>query len=529
MRVVRGLMVELIVVGLVFFSWSGCSSPSGEGAGPSDADMASDLEELGSDAAQPPDLVTRPTNGPWKVLDPIAAADPQGLFMMIDVERAETLSLGMSGREVSEIEFSFQSQSVDGEVWDHSAVLYLPDRPNPAAPEGAFALLQLGTQGSVEDVSEPGLYRLNYAANLTSLIGIPTVLVAGIPGPIAAGRRPAWAGFAHPSCYGQTVPGLRYVSCMLDIMVGTSDPEADPFRYIAVAWMRALTASVEVARRIPGTNWVNEPPPSLTLSRAVILADAERAVGARMAAGADDRIDGVFAGGADFADIESLIATMDQHWATDFGWISDLGEMNDWLQTAPGVAWSETVDPAKWPDLINAKSFVHAIGSNDPAFPLRHDAAMRAAFPGDSNRVIVHDYESGIGSQFHLDAWWSFVGRVYLGRPWATVAAEVNEERGRVTVRSNLEPELFGANSYAWSPQQHRVNDDQDYRDVVWSPSELGSVVGAWEGEIVSIVDNRAVFVTINEQARIPTIVDEPSELPTTAHWASPVVFLDGP
>src|SRR5690606_7072180 len=299
----------------------------------------------------------------------------------------------------------------------------------------SFVIVQHGTSNEVEKVSSPAEFRVNYAAMLTAIYGIPSLVVTNLPGPLDLNHAPAtWKGKGHASCYGPGIPAERYTSCMMDILRKTDDATADPFRYVAFGWMRAVTAAAELSKRQSTYAWENEEPVAFDLSRAVILAEGERAVSARMAAAVDKRIDGVFGASADFGALDKLIPQIKDLWHSDYGWFGDISAFEAWIKTDAGKKWQNTVDPVRWSEMIAKKSFVNAAGTNDPNFPLQAYEGMKSAFGADTNRYVASNYGTGFGTQVYLFNWMAFVAHVYLGYDWLTVNTVVTPDRGNMAI-----------------------------------------------------------------------------------------------
>ncbi|MFU8805639.1 MAG: hypothetical protein ACNA8W_17635, partial [Bradymonadaceae bacterium] len=414
-------------------------------------DVAVPDAELDGDGPPP-----RPMDGPGAVLDAEAAQNPAGLSLVVRTAESGPQPVSSVGSEVYRIDFTFRSQTAWGSEWNHSAVVFIPLEISATAPEGAFVIIPPGTPNEVRGVSEGPAYRNNYAARFTAIFGIPSMVLPGLPGPVNLQQGPsAWQGEGPAECFGASLAPSRYASCLLTILSNTDDIEADPFRPLANGWMRAITAAEEVARQAPTTTWRDDGPVSFSLSRALILADEERAVGARMAAAVDDRIDGVF-GVADFGALSSYVATMQSAWRSDYGWFSNPGAFSTWLDTPAGARWRDTVDPSNWPHMIAEKHFVNVGATNHPRFPLNSANEFMAAFPETSNRLMVHDHGAGFGTQEHLTAWYAFVTRVYLNRPWLRVSVTSEPSGSNFDITATATGEASAQGARLAGVQQHR-------------------------------------------------------------------------
>lgn len=475
----------------------------------------------------------RTTDGPGAVLDVDKAQDPLGLNLEIRIADSGLQPVSAVGSEVYRIEFGFRSQTTWGSPWNHQATLYVPLKLNEAAVEGAFVILPPGTANEVSNVSTSEAYRNNYATRLTAVFGIPTLVVTGLPGTISLQQGPAsWAGLGPSECYGASLAPRNYVPCLLTILSATGDLEADPFRLIAYAFMRTVTAAEQVARQASTTSWRNEGPIEFTLSRAIILADDERAVGARMAAAIDERIDGVF-GAADFGALPTLVETIESAWQANYGWFRDPSTFAVFLGTEAGQAWRQSVDPTLWPHLIAEKHFVNAGATNHPLFPLSAVDEALGGYPLEANRLVVNDYGAGFGTQAHLSSWYALVTKAYLGRPWLRVSATATRSGSNFDIVARGEGASAAQTASLASIQQHQNGDDRDFRDAIWvtqgmTPGTGGDPQGqTWTGRVAPIVTHGAGFVTVGDAANVPTIFDDPAEVSVPGFWSSPILFFD--
>ncbi len=493
------------------------------------SDSDSEQDSGGDSDSGDTEPLEQPTSGPGAVLSVADAHDLRAIGLQVRTADSRPILVGAVGEMVYKIEFSFRSQTIFSSVWTHDATLFVPMKINPALEPGAFAIVQHGTSNEVDKVSSPAEFRVNYAAMMTAVYGIPTLVVTNLPGALDLNYAPAsWKGQAHGSCYGPSIPSGRYTSCLLEILRKTDDPAADPFRYVAFGWMRAVTAASELAKRASTYAWEDEGPMAIELSRAVILAEGERAVSARMAAAVDKRIDGVFGTSADFGALNALILLMKDVWHENYGWFGDIDAFESWLKTDAGKAWQNTVDPVKWPEMIGSKSFVNAMGTSDPNFPLKAYDLMKSAFGADTNRYVAKNYGTGFGTQTYLTNWMAFVARVYLGFDWLTVDASAELDRGNVSIVATTQGSAEGVAATVSYVQQHRNYDDADFRDTVWNTDLLyedGSK--RWVGDLAPIVENVALVSEVVQEELVPSIVDGQPMVPIAGTWSSSTVVVE--
>ncbi|MBA2662161.1 MAG: hypothetical protein H0U74_07685 [Bradymonadaceae bacterium] len=491
-----------------------------------DASQGDDIVDQVDAVVDPPPV--QPTTGPGKVLDVEAARELSRLGLQIRTAESNLISVASVQSQVYKIDFTFRSQSVFGTAWTHDATMFVPLVLNPSLVAGAFIVVQHGTQNDVKDISQTGEFRINYAARITAIFGIPSVVVTNLPGPIDLNKGPQeWQGQGAAACFGQSVPALRYTPCLLEVLRNTDDASADPFRYLAFGWMRAVTAAVEVSRRAPEQSWNGDGPIDFRLSRAIILADGDRAVGARMAAAVDTRIDGVFGAGADFGALSQLLPKMKAAWSQNYGWFGDVDAFRLWLQTDAGKAWHDTVDPMRWPVMIADKSFVNALGTKDPNFPLSAYALMALAFGPDTNRFVVANYGAGIGTQDHLLNWMAFATHVYLGRNWLNAKVTATPSGGNIAIAATAIGSAEARGSAMSYVQQH-TRDDGDFRNAVWNTDFLASDGPmSWSGNHAPITQNSAAFVDVYEEDEVLTILEDVGVVPVAGTWSSPILVFD--
>lgn len=508
---------------------AGCpGDDGGEAEDGTDGGMA-DAGARGPDGG---DIDPAGDRGPGAVLDVPAARDRQTLAMDISLENTGTLTARGNGfqGEVYEVDFTFVSQPVPGGEWQHKASLYVPTTLSPEAVDGAVAIVPAGTDNPVSGVSSQGAFRNNYAAAMTAALGIPSMVVSGLPGSVDAGAGPTdWQQKGPARCTAGPLPPQRYVPCMLAILQATDDLQADPFRPIAYGWMRAVSAAIEAADRLDERAFPEEPPIwDLKLDRAVILADGEAAVGARMAAAVDVRIAGVF-GSADFAELPALLEQMQTNWTTDFGWFDIVGAeaFATWMSGEAGSRWRGTVDPAQWSELLDGKAFVNARGTQDPRFPLGAGARLTDHFPGDTRRVTAPNYGAGIGSQAHLIGWYAFVGHVFLDAAWNDLQTFTSRDGGNVVLDMTAvgEGPVEGA-AVAWI-QQHRMADDADYRDAVWQTTEATMADGQWSAGYAPVVERAAGVGLMQQSMMLPTILDGTQNWSLKPTWSGRIHLSD--
>jgi hypothetical protein len=470
-----------------------------------------------------------PTSGPAERVDVARARDVSNLQLDIAANGSDTLKVGNS--TVYKIDYTFRGRGPADTEWTHRASLLLPTEINSAITKpGAFALLPGSTRNPTK-VSQPKAFRKNYGAEITAQLGIPTVLVSGIPGSVNLRKGPsAWSGQAERRCYTSNLPEARYASCLLQILRKTDDLEADPFRYLADSWIRAVTAASEVGARADRIDWGGNPPPAVQMDRAVVMAEGASAVGARMAAAIDVRIDGVFGHGS-FARFGELMNGLSERWSSDFGWFDDPGAFRDWLQTEPGRAWRAAVDPAEWSDMLEGKAFVLASATNDGRVPLGATDNIVDVFPSETRRLIAGGkegrYAEGIGSPTHLAGWRGFIAHVYFGAPWNSVRISTERQRGNVAVEADVRGEAETKSArVAWVKRASA--DDRDFRDTSWSESKLEpekGVEGIWSGQFAPIVTNYASYAQVYQTVTVPSILESKSEVSITSAWASSVDF----
>ncbi len=467
--------------------------------------------------------------GPGRLIDVQRARERTNL--QLDLEPHNSVKITARGpgfsTSVFEVSMTYVSQTLWGSEWRHQAAIYLPETIHPEAPEGAFVVVPGATKNPVSDVSKSAVYRNNYAAAIAGGLGIPAMVVPNLPGPIDLSNGPdAWQSAAPERCTAGSVPSNRYTPCLLAILRETGDLEADPFRYLAFAWMRSVTAAVEAGGRLGDTDWPDEPPPSFEPKRALLLGDGGQAVGARMAAAVDVRIDGAF-GNADFAQIDDLLDRLNDRWSSDTGWFRRAGQFRQWLDSEVGARWQGAVDPAEWSELLEGLSFVNARGTNDPRFPLGSGRYLADAFPSETASVTAPNYGAGVGSADHLVAWRAFVAHTYLDRPWDAVAIDAQETQGNISVEATITGRSEVSGSTIHSIQQQREADDRDYRDAVWQSAAMEKQDGSWKGAVAPIVDNHAVFGRVESSMEVPTVLEEPATWSMAPTWSSRAVFFE--
>lgn len=503
----------------------GCS-----GEEPSDDDPDAGRTDATAADAGTEDTVVDPVGdeGPGRVLDVPAAHETENLDIRLSVENSGEIPVNGFGLSstVWELDVRFTSQTLWGETWRHDTSLFVPIEAHPEAADGALAIVQGAPDNAVAGVSKPSVFRNNYGAIVAASMGVPAMVVTGMPGPANPSSGPdAWTGNIPGRCRSGRLPTERYTPCLLQILRRTGDLEADPFRHVAFAWMRAVTAGAEAARRAGATDWPESSPPAFRVDRAVVFADGELAVGARMAAAVDPRIDGVY-GNADFAKLDPLLTRIESRWSGDHGWFRNLGAFRRWLRSESGQSWKTAVDPAEWPDLLEGMSFVNARGTNDPRFPLGSGTLLAEVFPEDTRSVTAANYEDGIGSRDHLMGWYGFIAHTYLDHPWRSVAISTGSMGGNVRVDATLagDGQTNGV-AVDW-PQQHRESDDLDYRDVVWQSSALEGSGDNWSGDVAPIADHYAVYAqgATPFEVELPKADAEPWTF--VPRWSSSVVFF---
>lgn len=528
----RTFMIVMVLWGIMAWN-SACSDDSNRAniannAQLEDVNMPDDHDSGGGSDTGGGGKLEQPEGGPGAVLDVNAAHDLRALGLQVSTADSRPISVSSVGSSVYKIEYSFRSQTIFSSVWTHDVTLFVPMKKNPSLKPGAFVILQHGTSNEVDKVSSPAEYRVNYAAMLTAVYGIPSLVVTNLPGPMDLNHAPlTWKGKGHASCYGPAIPAARYTSCLLDILRQTDDATADPFRYIAFGWMRAVTAAVELSKRASSYEWENDEPVEFELSRAVILAEGERAVAARMAAAVDTRIDGVFGASADFGALDILIPQIKDVWHRDYGWFGDIAAFETWIKTDAGKAWQKTVDPVRWPEMIAAKSFVNAAGTNDPNFPLQAYSSMEPAFGADTNRYVAKNYGTGFGTQVYLSNWMAFVAHVYLGYDWLKVDTAVTSDRGNVAIVATTSGGGDGVEASVSYVQQHRQDDDTDFRDTNWSTESLRLNGKVWEGDFAPIVEHVALVSEVIQQEMAASILEGQPKVPITGTWSSPTLLIN--
>ncbi len=510
-----------------------CSDDSGGGANVNNS-LSDDVNttDSGKDTGDVEDTgdgkLEQPQGGPGAVLDVNAAHDLRALGLQVKTADSRIITVSAVGASVHKIEFSFRSQTIFNSVWTHEATLFVPIKPNPNLKPGAFVIVQHGTSNEVDKISSPSEFRVNYAAMLTAVYGIPSLVVTNLPGTLDLNSAPStWKAKGHPSCYGPGIPAARYTSCMLDILRQTDDATADPFRYVAFGWMRAITAASELSKRASTYEWENEHPSKFELSRAVILAEGERAVAARMAAAVDKRIDGVFGASADFGALDTLIPQIKDVWYKDYSWFGDITAFGAWIKTDAGKAWQKTVDPVRWPEMIAKKSFVNAAGTNEPNFPLQAYSSMKSAFGADTNRYVAKNYGAGFGTQTYLSNWMAFVAHVYLGYDWLTVDTTVTPDRGNMAIVTTTSGAVNGLEASVSYVQRHRQDDDLDFRDTSWETEKLTLDGPNWVGEFAPIVNNVAIVSEVVQEQMIPSILEDQPQVPIVSTWSSQTLLVN--
>lgn len=517
---VVGAFVSVLVVGCSDGGSTGGSEADVVGA---DGRAEADIDRRGDSGK---DADGGEAKGPRRVLDVESAREYRDLEMEISQENSGDVVVRRPSfqTEVFELDFRFQSQQIWGSAWEHPSALYLPDEINPAAPEGAFVIVQSETKNPVPDVSEQARYRSNYAGAVAAAMGIPALVVANLPGTVNLREAPEeWSGVASERCYTAGLPAERYTPCLLEILRVTGDLEADPFRHVAYAWMRSVTAGIDAMRVSEQLEWPEDRAPlDWRPERALILADGARAVGARMAAVADSRIDGVF-GNADFAKLSELFVAMERQWSADYGWFDDPGAYREWLADEKGREWKETVDPAEWRGLFGDTRFVHSRGTGDDRFPLGSGRLVAEAFPGDAPQVVAPGYGAGIGSAEHLWGWYGYVAHVYLNRPWGRVSADTEASGANIAVRASMEGEAEVEGAVVYWMQQHRERDDHDFRDAVWQTTEMSVDNGEWSADVAPIVENHALGVLVETRVDVPTVLEDPASWTIEPRWSSAV------
>ncbi|MFB6350169.1 MAG: hypothetical protein ABEK29_00035, partial [Bradymonadaceae bacterium] len=210
------------------------------------------------------------------MLDVPAARDPAGLDVEISVENSGEVPVSGFGfsSKVWELDVRFTSQTLWGREWRHDTSVYVPVEAHPEATAGAMALVQGTPDNAVGGVSEQSVFRNNYGAMVAATMGVPAMVVTNLPGPTDPSGGPGgWQGEIPGRCRGGSLPAGRYTSCLLQILRRTGDLEADPFRHVAYAWMRAVTAGSRAAAKAGEVDWPDGSPPSFQVDRAVVIAD----------------------------------------------------------------------------------------------------------------------------------------------------------------------------------------------------------------------------------------------------------------
>ena len=507
----------------------GCSKNDG-GNGAPNGDTS---EMTSSDATSSTDGSTTQIDpvgdrGPGRVLDVPAARQTQDLNLRISTENSgDVVARGQGYQtEVFELDFEFESQDLWGETWRHKSSLFIPHELSDAGKNGAFVIVPAGTKNPVDKVSQPNVFRNNYAGIVAATMGIPAMVVANVPGAVDLKQAPDnWQGKGPAKCFASGLPSSRYTPCLLEILRQTNDAQADPFRHIAFAWMRSVTAVFEAAREANQKQWPDMAPAKFQPKNGLILADGELAVGARMAAAVDIRIDGVF-GNADFAKMARLLDRMNKRWNRDFGWFEKPGKFRQWLGSSAGKAWKKTVDPAAWPQLLEGMSFVNARGTNDPRFPLDAAALIGDVFPNETRRVTAPSYAAGIGSLDHLQGWYGFIAHVHFQKPWSRLSIDATQMQSNVHVEASAAGGATVNGVVVNWLQQHRDTDDGDFRDTVWQGQMLTETRAGWAGDVAPIVTNHAVYVRAENSVEVPTVLDEPKTWEIKPRWSSGFVLF---
>ena len=140
---------SVAALSVALFFVVGCPSGDGESGGGS-----VDAGDAGGDGIDGP-IDPVGDRGPGKVLDVPAARDASTLALELSTTNSGEVSVGGPSfdKKVFEITFAFRSQKLWGNRWRHQASIYVPEKPNRKADDGAFVVVQPSTQNPVKDVS----------------------------------------------------------------------------------------------------------------------------------------------------------------------------------------------------------------------------------------------------------------------------------------------------------------------------------------------------------------------------------------
>ncbi len=444
--------------------------------------------------------------GPNVHIDHDAVYDPRTVAIEVDVEGSGPVQGG--GGDAFLVNFSFKSQDYGGNSWRHQASLYLPLEPSDS---GLLAVVDREEDfGSNPTISWTGTYGIATALQN----GIPVLVVNDLPGivDLTTAEISPYTDGVEGRCLGAPQQRMDVmVRCMLQVVHNGAPLELDPFRAMAVAYMRAITAVQALPDVLHGTNFPEgEDPPGFDVTRAVVLAGEHRAVGAQIAAAADTRVEAIFVSTGAFGSLDAYFALQEEVWA-DGHTLGDPVAWQAFLRTPEGEAYKQAFDPAEWPaDLLAGKRVLRGWGTQMTFAPLRAFNLYRDSLPAETYDFVVRDAGDGIQTRTHAGLWLNIFIPFALGeRPMTRVTSFFDDDRGNIAVTAQVSGDASLDGTVILYVLRHRDTDDQDFRDAVWEVAGMEPKNEDFVGSFAPIARNSAHVIFASDQLAVGDMISE--------------------
>lgn len=469
---------------LLALLWSGC------GDGPPLASPGTDAGGSGSisDYTPPPELAA--------LVDQQALLDRTTLNIVVDETRSGLVP-GDFDNPVWRVGVSFYAHGALGNDWSHDAVLVLPETL-PAGVSTA-AIVQGWTENEVAGVSDSVNFLPQYAAVTADRLNIPVLLLDDVPIPLDLTLDSTLTEYQTvlPECFsGTIVDPISFEACLRDLSQRTDRPEIYPELLIAISYIRAVTLLEGLADQLP-TITLDFQVPSFAVERVAVLATGVPGMSLRYAMALDSRIVGVMAASADVGDFRDFHAEQQDVWQNDYAFGEPTTELSFW-GSGTGADFIAAFEMSSWSSFLADRSYVMAVGTNDPFFPLGMLEIYEGVLPADHSILYVPNYEEGMGSSDHLNGWRVFLAHLFHSRPWAVISTSFVDDGGNIEVTATVSGSTVIQTVELWYVQRHQLLDDTDFRDAVWQSTAMQNQgVGTYTASFANALENAAYFVRV--------------------------------
>jgi len=453
---------------------------------PSEADAGGNGSS--SDYSPPPELAA--------LVDQQALLDRSTLDIVVDETRSGLVP-GDFDNPVWRIGVSFFAHRTLANDWSHDAVLVLPETL-PAGVTTA-AIVQGWTENEVSGVSDSVNFLPQYAAVTAERLNMPVLLLDEVPPPLDLTLDATLTEYQPvlTECFsGPVAEPMLFESCLRELSQRSERPEIYPELLLAISYIRAVTLLEELAEQLP-TFTLDFQVPRFDVEQVAVLASGVPGISLRYAMALDSRIVGVMAASADIGDFRGFHAEQQTAWQNDYAFGEPTTELSFW-GSAASADFIGAFEISSWSSYLADRSYVMAVGTNDPFFPLGTFETYQAVIPTDHNILYVANYEEGMGSSDHLNAWRGFLAHLFHARPWTDISTAFEDDGGNIEVTATVSGSTVIQTVELWYVQRHELLDDTDFRDAVWQSTAMQNQgVGTYTAGFANALDNAAFFVRV--------------------------------